>query len=148
VDPAERQAIETQLAEAALELLSSAMAVKAQAPSPIRVQDLALVLGRSDSAQPIIATVTILDPAQRVQSVRYALTKLRGFAFCLLFDGFIWPEGEVKRDALLLVTGTEWGVWTASATPYERQGLGAVFAETLNVPEAAEMYHAVFRPPT
>ncbi len=139
----EQQAVEVQLAEAAVEVLASAMAVKAASPTPIRVQALALVLGR-EGEKDIIATVQILDAEQRVESLRFAVKKLHGHAFIFVYDGFI-TNGPQKLDALLTVTGTKWGTFNASATPYRHAGLGAVFDEVIEAPGVIDSYKAVFR---
>lgn len=138
----EQHEVETQLAEAATEVLASAMAVKAQCPTPTRVQALALVLGRKDDKD-LIATVNILDIAQRVTCLALAVRKLNGHGFLFLYDGFI-DTGAGRQDALLLVTGTRWGAFTASASPYTQAGLGSAFGAVLDVPEAADAYREVF----
>lgn len=142
----EQQEVESQLAEAAAEVLTSAMAVKAQTPTPVRIQALALVIGRNEQGQDTIATVTILDISQRVASLKFAIKKLNGQAFIFLYDGFITNEEGQRTDALLLITGTIWGTFAASATPYKHAGLGSVFDPALDVPDGpvVEAYRGVF----
>lgn len=141
----EQQALEAQLTEAAAEVLSAAMGAKAASPTPVRVQALALVLGRS-GAHDTIATVQILDIEQRVPCLRMAVRKLNAHAFVFVYDGFI-TNGDRKIDALLSVMGTRWGTFTASATPYKHAGLGAVFEDTIDAPGAVEPYRSIFDAP-
>lgn len=137
-----QQAAELQLAEAAQEVLASAMAVKAQSPTPVRVQALALVLGSKDGKD-LIATVQILDNSAYIPSLKYAVGRLAAHAFVFVYDGFIINETE-RRDALLMVSGTRWGAFVATATPYQQAGLGAVFEPPIEAPAAADLYRKVF----
>ncbi len=139
-----RLSVETQLAEAATEVLAAAMAAKASSPTPVRVQALALVLGHKDGKD-LIATVQILDVEQRVLSLRFAVKKLDADAFIFVYDGFITNERQQRLDALLAVTGTRWGTFTASATPYRHVGLGAAFDTPVEAPGAVEAYRGVFQ---
>lgn len=141
-EAARQLASEQLLAEAAQEVLASAMAVKAQSPTPVRVQALALVLGCKDG-QDLIATVQILDNSAYIPSLKHAVGKLAAYAFVFVYDGFIINETE-RRDALLMVRGTRWGTFAATATPYQQAGLGAVFEPAVDVPEAGDLYRAVF----
>lgn len=132
---------ETRLVEAAAELLSTAMSTKAQALRPVRVKDLALVLSSET-----VAVVYFLDTEQRITSLQAAIRKLNGYAFVYLSDGFIALEGEPRHDALLLITGTRDGRrWTATATPYRHESMGAMFDPTREFQEMADAYRVVFQ---
>lgn len=139
---AEQHQTQDLLATAATEILSNAMGVKVQQVQPSRLVPLALAISRSDRGD-TLSVVPILDIAQHIATLRAAVRQLEAHAFVILFDGFVQtPQG--RQDALLLVSGTEWGVWHASASPYKHQGMGAYFNPTIQVPEAATGYHEVF----
>jgi len=138
----EQHEVEAQLAEAAAEVLASAKGVKVTTPRLVRIQGLALVLGHKDGKD-LIATVQILDNEQYIPSLRFAVKKLSAYAFAFVYDGFVTVNGA-RSDALLVVTGTRWNTFTAVAHPYRQQGLGAVFADAVTMPEASDLYRMVF----
>lgn len=144
LQPHEQAEAETALAAASAEMLVSAMALKATQIPPRRIAPLAVVLSYNPPGQIAVGIVALLDVTQRVSTIRAAIKKTSAFAFAFLYDGFIQKDLKEKQDALLFVSGTAWGTWHASASPYVTGSLGAAFDPTVEIPEAARGYHDVF----
>jgi hypothetical protein len=138
----EQAEVEQLVAAAETELLSGAMAAKVQMVTPSRIAPMAVGFSRNEHGF-VASIIALLDISQRVATIRAALRQVRGFAFVFLYDGFVVVHGG-KRDALLLVSGTAWGRWNATASPYEYGGVGAAFDPVIVAPEAAFAYYEVF----
>jgi len=111
---------------------------------PRRIQPIAVVLSPNENTY-AVSIISILDIDQRVGTLKRALEQAHGMGFVFVYDGFITDTATgQKMDALLMVRGTAWGVWRATALPYRYGGVGVGFEPEMDVPDMCAGYHGVF----